>query len=204
MAAEGEDGVVGKAFEVADGEKQFGLSGAEMFDMVGFQLFGQDEVAVEVEVGFEDRKVVDAPFQGAGVDVALYAEGFGHEVDVVGCAVARNEDYRACEGLATAPFFGYLVIGTGFGVTTFVHHVHYDGLRDEQQHADDEDETEFQSEFHSGTHSVAFQDVLGIDVFHVCCVFCCYYVVCFELRCLFERTLNYKVYRVKKIMWWRF
>lgn len=137
LAVENEGGIVGEAFEVADGKEELGPVGAEALQLFGFELFGQGEPACKREGCFVDGEVVDAAFEGAGVDVAVDVEGLGQDIEVVGRAVAGNEEHGTCEGLPVAPFLVYFEIGKTFGAAAFVHHVHDDGLRDEQQNADD-------------------------------------------------------------------
>ena len=137
LAVKNDGGIVGEAFEVANGKEELGPVGAEALQLFGFELFGQGEVACKGECCFVDSEVVDAAFEGAGVDVAVDVEGLGQNIEVVGRAVARDEEHGTCEGLPVAPFLVYFEIGKAFGVAAFVHHVHDDGLRDEQQNADD-------------------------------------------------------------------
>ena len=147
LAVVDESGIVGKAFEIGDGEEQFCPFGAEMLQLVGFEFFGEGEIAREFEGGFIDGEIIDAALEGAGVDVALYVESLWQQVDVVGCGVARNEEHGTCKGLPAAPFLTHFEVGGGFSVAALVHQVHDDGLRYEQQQADDEDETQFDTEF---------------------------------------------------------
>ena len=118
-----------------------------MFQLFGFELFGQGEAAGKGEGCFVDGEVVDAAFEGTGVDVAVDVKGLGQNIEVVGSAVAGDEENGTCEGLPVAPFLVYFEVGKAFGAAAFVHHVHDDGLRDEQQNADDEDEQQFDTEF---------------------------------------------------------
>ena len=137
LAVVDQRGIVGKAFEVGDGKKQLGAVGAEMFQLLRFNLLREGEMSAEVECGLKHGKIIDAAFQRTGIDVALNVEGLGQQVDVVGCRIARNKEHGTREGLPAAPFLGDFEVGGILSAAALVDHAHDDGLRDEQQNADD-------------------------------------------------------------------
>ena len=193
FAVQGEGGIVRKAAEVADGKEEFGAVGAEPFETFGTELFGQDEMAGKVDSRFVDREIIDAALQGARVDVAFDVQLFGQDVYVGGSAVAGNEEHGACEGLPSAPLFAHFDVGSLLGVAALVHHVHDDGLRNEQQQADDNDEGKFDSQAEVVAVACAREGVGAIVLLHDCCFL--RVIICFVT---IQKNFEVQSMRVKK------